>query len=97
MERSFAINLKRSPQIRATDSTRLSVQGTEDTEEERIALERTVNAKTIRELRAIKDEYENEGGNQEKGQIFFIFFIFLHFVTELFGLRLSKRDSIMFI
>ena len=62
LRRSFAIKLKKSPEIRAT--TRLSVQ--ENIEEEQIALEKTVKAKTIRELRAIKDEYENDGGNQEK-------------------------------
>ena len=62
MRRSFAINLKKSPEIRVT--TRLSLQ--ENIEEEQIALERTVKAKTIRELRAIKDEYENDRGNQEK-------------------------------
>jgi hypothetical protein len=62
LRRSFAINLKKSPEIRVT--TRLSVQ--ENIEEEQIALEKTVKAKTIRELRAIKDEYENDGENQEK-------------------------------
>ena len=68
LRRSFAINLKKSPEICAT--TRLSVQ--ENKEEEQIALKKTVKAKTIRELRAIKDEYENDGGNQEKVG-FFIF------------------------
>ena len=62
LRRSFAINLKKSPEICVT--TRLSVQ--ENKEEEQIALEKTVKAKTIRELRAIKHEYENDGGNQEK-------------------------------
>ncbi|CBY33499.1 unnamed protein product [Oikopleura dioica] len=62
LRRSFAINLKRSPEIRVTTISRLSLQ--ENIEEENIALEKTVKAKTIRELREIKEEYENDRGNQ---------------------------------
>ena len=64
LKRSFAVNLKKSPQI-LSSFTRLSLNQNEK-EEEALAMERTVKAKTIRELRAIKDEYENDGGNQER-------------------------------
>jgi len=70
LRRSFAINLKRSPEIRVTTTSRLSLQ--ENIEEEHIALEKTVKAKTIRELREIKEEYENDRGNQEKFKLSYI-------------------------